>query len=82
MLSAAAVTLRRFRPSLIVDLHGTNAPVAALLEQLGYRPIVLGSPRGIVDSPWDACVVAAPAEREDLAPVLRQLASAAFRLGF
>jgi len=81
VLSGAAETLRRFRPSLIVDLHGTNEPVAALLEQFGYRPIVLGSSCGILDSPWDACVVAAPAERQDLAPVLRQLASPALGRG-
>jgi FkbM family methyltransferase len=73
VLNGAAETLRRFRPSLIVDLHGTNAPVAALLDKCAYRPIVLGSPRSILDSPWDACVVAVPAEREDLAAVLRQL---------
>ncbi len=77
VLSGATETLRRFRPSLIIDLHGTNAPVAASLQGLSYRSIVLGSQCDILDSPWDACVVAIPAEREDLAPVLRQLAGVA-----
>jgi len=68
-------TLRRCRPILVVDLHGTNAPVAALLEELGYISIVLGSQQGVADSPWDACMIARPAEREDLAPALRELAA-------
>jgi hypothetical protein len=68
--------LRRCRPALIVDLHNTNAPIAALLEELRYRPIVLGSPRRILESSWDACVVAVPAERDDLMPMLLQLAMA------
>lgn len=68
-------TLRRWRPILIVDLHGTNAPIAALLEDLGYISIVLGSQQSVVDSPWDACAIARPAEREDLAPALLELAA-------
>jgi hypothetical protein len=74
VLTGAGDLLRRCRPALIVDLHNTNAPVAALLEELRYRPIVLGSPRGILESSWDACVVAVPAERDDLMPKLRHLA--------
>jgi FkbM family methyltransferase len=76
VLTGAADMLRRCRPALIVDLHNTNAPIAALLEELRYRPIVLGSPRGILESSWDACVVAVPAERDDLMPMLLQLAMA------
>ncbi len=76
VLTGAADTLRRCRPVLIVDLHNTNAPIAALLEELRYRPIVLGSPRGILEASWDACVVAVPAERDDLTPMLEHLATA------
>jgi FkbM family methyltransferase len=75
VLSGARHTLRRYRPTLIIDLHGTNASVAAILEELEYRPKVLGSARGIVDSAWDACVIAAPAERDDLGPALHELAT-------
>ena len=74
VLTGAADMLRRCRPALIVDLHNTNAPVAALLAELRYRPIVLGSSRGILESSWDACVVAVPGERDDLMPMLRHLA--------
>lgn len=74
VLEGAAETLRRCRPLLIIDLHGTNAAVAAILREQRYRAIVLGSASTILESPWDACVVAAPAEREDLAPLLAQLA--------
>jgi hypothetical protein len=76
VLTGAADTLRHSRPVLIIDLHNTNASVAALLEELHYRPIVLGSARGILESSWDACVIAVPAERDDLTPTLRQLATA------
>lgn len=76
VLNGAAETLNHSRPALIIDLHGTNAPVAALLEQLRYRAIVLGSSREILEAPWDACVVAVPCERQDLAAVLDELATA------
>ena len=74
VLNGGAETLHRCRPILIIDLHGTNASVAAILAEQRYHAIVLGCARAIVESPWDACVVAAPAEREDLAPLLRELA--------
>jgi len=76
VLAGATATLRRCRPVLIIDLHNINAPVAALLEELRYRPIVLGSARGILEASWDACVVAVPAERDDLTPMLQDLAMA------
>jgi FkbM family methyltransferase len=72
-LRGASETLRRCQPILAVDLHGTNAPVAALLEELGYSSIVLGSQKSIVESPWDACVIAWPTERDDLASALQEL---------
>ncbi len=62
VLSGALQTLRRYRPTLVIDLHGTNASVAALLEELDYRPTVLGSALSIVESACDACVIAVPAE--------------------
>jgi FkbM family methyltransferase len=76
-LRGASDTLRRCRPILALDLHGTNAPVAALLDELAYSSIVLGSEQRIIDAPWDACVIARPAEREDLASTLRELQSLA-----
>jgi FkbM family methyltransferase len=75
LLVGASETLRNYRPLLVIDLHGTNAPIAALLGQLGYQPIVLGDPRDITGAPWNASVIARPAEREDLAPALQQLAA-------
>lgn len=74
VLKGGADTLRRYRPILIIDLHGTNAPVAAILEEQRYQAIVLGSAGAIPELPWNACVIAVPAEREDLAPLLRELA--------
>lgn len=76
VLSGARQTLRRFRPMLIIDLHGTNASVAAILKELEYRPIVLGRACGIVDAASDACVIAMPAELDGLEPVRQELVSA------
>jgi FkbM family methyltransferase len=73
VLRGARHTLCRYRPTLVIDLHGTNASVATLLEELKYRPMVLGSERCIVDSASDACVIAVPAEHEDLALALHEL---------
>ena len=75
VLSGAYHTMQRYRPTLIIDLHATNTSVASILEELKYRPKVLGSARGILDSASDACVIAAPAERDDLAQVLHRLES-------
>jgi hypothetical protein len=57
-LRGTSETQRRCRPIVAVDLHGTNAPVSSLLEELGYGSIVLGSQEGIVDSPREAGVIA------------------------
>ena len=63
VLAGAAKTLRTSRPILMIELHGTNAAVAAALNALEYHPVVLGSADTIIDSPWDAYVIAAPKER-------------------
>lgn len=71
VLEGSRQILRRYRPNLIIDLHGTNAGVAAFLEQLDYRPTVLGSSSSIVEAAADACVIAVPAERDDIGTILK-----------
>ena len=65
VLAGASETLRRSRPLLLIELHGTNALVAEALTNLGYHAIVLDGDRSIVEAPWYAHVVAAPMERGD-----------------
>lgn len=66
VLAGAHETLTRYRPVLMIELHGTNAEVASTLEAIGYRASVLGRSGSISEVPWDAYIIATPAERADL----------------
>jgi len=76
VLRGAENTLRRARPFLLIELHGTNQVIASALESLCYSAAVLGDPRAITDSPWDAYVAAAPTERPDQVAVISTAAQA------
>ena len=65
VLRGAQSTLRLARPLLLIELHGTNQPIADLLESLAYSATVLGDTRAITDAPGNAYVAAAPTERPD-----------------
>lgn len=67
VLEGARRTLEADRPVLFLDCHGTNREVAAFLEGMRYRPVVLGG-EGVPlpEARWDAQVVALPVERADL----------------
>jgi len=56
-------TLGLGRPLLVIELHGTNAAVCAMLDKLGYVSAVLGSPIASKDVEWDANILAVPRER-------------------
>ena len=75
VLKGGARTIRDARPILMIELHGTNTAIDQLLGAMNYTAVVLGSPDTILDSPWDAYVVAAPAEQTNLQPLLEQLRS-------
>jgi len=62
VLAGAIETLRRYRPRLLIELHGTNIAVARMLSDLGYKAVVLGDHAAIVDAHWNADVVAIPSE--------------------
>jgi FkbM family methyltransferase len=66
-------TLRTYRPILLIELHGTSARVAQLLDASNYCASVLETTSSIVDSPWSAYVVAIPAERTELCGVMGEL---------
>jgi FkbM family methyltransferase len=65
VLAGASDTLRRSRPLLMIELHGTNAVVAEALTNLRYHAVVLDDDVSIVEAPWYAHVIAAPLERGD-----------------
>jgi len=61
-LAGAEQTIRRFRPVLLIELHGTNQPVAEWLQKLSYDcAIVGGGP--IEQADWAALAVATPGEQ-------------------
>jgi FkbM family methyltransferase len=66
VLAGAHETLMRHRPMLMIELHGTNTEVASALDAINYRASVLGKSGSIFEVPWDAYIIATPAERADL----------------
>jgi len=51
-------TLLQHRPIVLCEMHGKNAPYAALMESLGYRVTALESPLPLADAPWDVHALA------------------------
>ncbi|MGP0073335.1 MAG: FkbM family methyltransferase [Bryobacteraceae bacterium] len=70
-LEGAWETLSASRPVLLIELHGTNQAVTAVLDRLGYVYAVLGSSISVQDVPYDANIVAVPQERHDLVELAR-----------
>jgi FkbM family methyltransferase len=70
-LEGARETLTVQRPILVIELHRTNAAVAAILDRFGYACTVLGSSESVLDVPWDANILAVPQERTDLLELVR-----------
>lgn len=75
MLAGAERTLRACRPVILMELHGTNREVAEKLAALNYTAAVLGAPGDIATAHWNANIIAAPAERADLAATIAALRS-------
>lgn len=75
VLAGAANCLRKARPLLMIELHGTNAAVSAALKSMDYHAVVLGSRKAIVDSPWNAYVIAAPKEHMGFVQAVDDLCS-------
>jgi len=64
VLSGAIETLRRHRPRLVIELHGTNAAVGDLLSGLAYKTVVIGEAVPITQAHWNAQVIAIPCEEK------------------
>lgn len=65
VLAGARETLAKYHPVLLIELHGTNGPVADILESSGYEAAVLGSREDIRGAAWDAHVIAHSVRRSD-----------------
>ncbi len=78
-LRGASAMLTSARPLLVIELHQTNAAVAAILDRLGYTYAVLGSSQPVLDVTWDANIVAIPQERLDLIELAQPAERAALR---
>jgi FkbM family methyltransferase len=75
LLEGAAETLRSARPTLFIDLHGTNAPIDRILQEHDYERRILGGGRtSLTDAEWYAEVIAVPRERADLHAKLERMA--------
>jgi FkbM family methyltransferase len=75
LLAGAERTLRERRPVILMELHGTNRDIAARLATLNYVAGVLGAPDEVAVAHWNANIIAIPAERADLAPLVERLRS-------
>lgn len=62
--AGAEMLLRRFRPVLLIELHGTNADVAAWLQKLSYNSDIVGGGE-IATAPWAALALATPRDRPE-----------------
>jgi FkbM family methyltransferase len=60
-LAGATATIRKYRPLLLIELHGTNKEVASFLEQESYVANVVGGGE-VIEAPWAALVAACPIE--------------------
>jgi FkbM family methyltransferase len=75
VLEGARNTLRKARPVLFIDLHGTNAAIDAILKELDYDARVLGEGnQSLPDAIRSAEVIAIPKERADLRDKLDAMA--------
>jgi len=60
VLDGAMETIRKARPILLIELHGTNATIAQRLKAFNYYPAVVGSSKSVTESHWNVHIVAFP----------------------
>ena len=71
-LAGAESVIRRFRPLLLIELHGTNHGVSEWLTKFSYNVNIVGGD-SIEDAPWAALAIATPAERSDAAALATKI---------
>jgi FkbM family methyltransferase len=60
VLNGMTETLRTAKPTLIIELHGTNVEVADMLDSVGYEHHLIQFDASTRDGPWLAHVLARP----------------------
>jgi len=60
VLRGMAGILKSVKPTLIIELHGTNGHVADLLDQAGYTHRPIDHPATTRDAPWWVHILASP----------------------
>ncbi len=73
VLTGARRTIEASRPSMIIELHGTNAEMDQVLSELGYKSAVIGSALPVSVAHWNATILAIPSERADVLPLLEEI---------
>ncbi len=76
VLEGARKTLERYRPTLLIEAHGTNAAIENFLVAIGYRVGVLGKNVPVADAYWNAhifAISADPARAEQIFDGLRSI---------
>lgn len=62
VLEGARQTLEHYRPTLLIEAHGTNAAIENFLVAIGYRVGVLGKKVPVAEAYWNAHIFAIFAE--------------------
>lgn len=75
VMEGAMDTIGRYRPTLLIELHATNAPVAAVLEKLdNYSALALEGSRDVLSAHWNAYIIAVPSEDVELRATVGRVA--------
>ena len=77
MLEGSRDVLSRCRPLLLIELHGTNEPVDAILREQKYSAYLLGESRPMAQAPWDAFAIGVPSEDRARCELAGQIAQQA-----
>lgn len=66
-LKGAHETIKKSKPVLLIELHGTNVGVMTELGKLGYVARAFGEPveKSVLDCPWNAQILAIPSEQKN-----------------
>ncbi len=70
VLDGAAETIRRARPILIIELHGTSTAISEKLRAMHYFAAVVGG-KSITEAHWNAQVVAFPEPCPEMEQIAR-----------
>jgi len=78
VLEGARHTLERYRPTMLIEAHGTNTAIERFLVAMGYRVGVLGHSITVAESYWNAHLFAVAQERagaDEIFDKLRNIAA-------